>query len=325
MTAVAVIGTGTWGTALATVAARKGPTALWGRRHELVQELMETRRHPRLPVPVHEEVRPTADGKDLADAELIYWAVPTQHTRSTSRQLVECISPDAVVVSLSKGLEEETQKRVTEILAEELPGRDHAVLSGPGHAEEVVQGKPTALVVAGDQRARDAVVQHLHYPSLRVYTGTDLVGVELGGALKNVIAIAAGVIDGLELGDNIKATLVTRGLAEMRRLGRAMGAQDATFAGLAGVGDLLTTCYSPFGRNRALGLALGRGETAASVLESGTIAEGAWTSLATVALSERFAVEMPIANQVASSIWHDKPVAQAIEELLARASREEEL
>jgi glycerol-3-phosphate dehydrogenase (NAD(P)+) len=192
-------------------------------------------------------------------------------------------------------------------------------------APEVVAGKPVALAAAGDAQACRRLVERFHTPRTRIYTGTDLVGVELGGALKNVVAVAAGLCDGMQLGDNAKAALISRGLAEIRRLGRAMGAFDATFAGLAGIGDLLTTCYSPHGRNRRLGLAIASGENPLDFLaKSHTVAEGAWTSRAAVELGERLGVELPIAFQVASVIWAATPVAEALDNLLARSPKEED-
>ena len=213
-----------------------------------------------------------------------------------------------------------------------LPGRNIAVLSGPSHAEEVIAGRPVALTLAGSsdhnghsQGLLSSVVDCLHHPPLRIYTSDDILGVELAGAMKNVIAIAAGIVDGLGLGDNTKAALVTRGLAEMRRLGRAMGAQDATFAGLAGVGDLLHDLLFAFGRNRALGVALGEGQTASEYLAtSKMVSEGAFTVRIAVALGQRFGVDMPIASQVASMVWHDTPVPDALEALLNRSQKDEE-
>nr|MBA3710510.1 NAD(P)H-dependent glycerol-3-phosphate dehydrogenase [Planctomycetota bacterium] len=235
------------------------------------------------------------------------------------------VAPAALMVSLSKGLEQETLARVTEVLGAEIGPRDYGCLSGPSHATEVVAGLPVCLVVAGSARLCDRVVERLHAPRSRLYTSADLIGVEIGGALKNVVGIAAGICEGLGFGDNTKAAIITRGLAEMRRLGRAMGANDATFSGMAGVGDLMTTCYSPHGRNRALGLAIARGENPLEMLKRlHTVAEGAWTSRAAVELGRRHRVELPIASQVASVIWDAKPVPQAMEQLLARAPKEED-
>jgi glycerol-3-phosphate dehydrogenase (NAD(P)+) len=324
---IAVIGTGSWGTAMSIVAARNGGRAtLYGRDPEKVERLARTRRHDQLKdVELPTGVEVTASPSALASAELVLWAVPTQHTRAQARALAKSLPPDVPVVSLSKGLEQESLARVSEVLAQELGQRPIGCLSGPSHSAEVVAGLPLALVAAGPAPLCATLQQRLHSQRLRLYTSGDLLGVELGGALKNVIAIAAGICEGLGFGDNTKAAIITRGLAEMRRLGRALGAHDATFAGMAGVGDLLTTCYSPHGRNRALGLAIARGENPVELLKrSFTVAEGAWTSRAAIALGRRTQVELPIASQVASVIWDATPVPRAMELLLARAPKEED-
>jgi len=323
----AVIGTGTWGWATAMALARAGGSTvlLWGRDPDKVATLRESREHPKLGThKLDERVVLSADDHALADCDCLFWAVPTQHSAAIAQRLRGRIDPNAAVVSLSKGLEQVSLRRVSEVLAADLGSQRLGALSGPSHAEEVVAALPAALVAAGEPELTELVVTRLHHPSLRVYHSTDLVGVELGGALKNVVAIAAGICDGLGLGDNTKAALLTRGLAEIRRLGRALGADDATFAGLAGIGDLTATCYSPHGRNRALGLALGRGQDPQEHMTgSGMVAEGAWTCRAAVELGARHDVELPIASQVASVLWHGKEVASAIEDLLTRSSKEE--
>lgn len=323
----AVIGTGTWGTAAAVAMARHGvPVLLYGRDPDKVAQLSKTRRHPLLPqTELPASLTLTSQKSDIAGADLVFWSVPTQHTAEQAKLLAEAIAPDTFVVSLSKGLEQSTLRRVSEILAATLRAKSIGCASGPSHAVEIVAGLPACLVVAGPEALVQRALQRMHGKNLRLYTSSDLVGVELGGALKNVIAIAAGICDGLKLGDNAKAAMVTRGVAEMRRIGRAMSANDGTFSGMAGVGDLLTTCYSPHGRNRALGLAIAQGEDAQHYLASRqTVAEGAWTSRAAVELGRRHRVELPIASQVASVIWEAKPVRQAMDELLSRAPKEED-
>jgi glycerol-3-phosphate dehydrogenase (NAD(P)+) len=324
---IGVIGTGSWGTAAALLSARTGEAVtLWGRDPAKVERLARTRRHEHLgAAELPGLVTVTHDLAPLAGARLLLWAVPTQHTRAIARQLAGALAGGAPVVSLSKGLEQETLARVSEVLVEELGARPTGCLSGPSHSREVVDGLPVCLVAAGPADLCAAVQKLLHGPRMRLYTSGDLLGVELGGALKNVIAVAAGICDGLGFGDNAKAAIITRGLAEMRRLGRAMGANDATFAGMAGVGDLLTTCYSPHGRNRALGIAVARGENPLEILRrSHTVAEGAWTCRAAVALGQRHRVELPIASQVASVMWDATPVPRAMDSLLARAPKEED-
>jgi glycerol-3-phosphate dehydrogenase (NAD(P)+) len=322
---IAVVGTGSWGTAAACLAAERSDVVLWGRDPTKTATMAAARTHPQIPgIALPPRLEITADPGRLVQAELVLWAVPTQHTRAVGTQLAGCL-PRVPVVSLSKGLEQGSLARVSEILAAALPGRPTAVLSGPSHAIEVLRGLPACLVAAGDGGACRQLVDLLHGPRMRVYTSPDLLGVELCGALKNVIAVASGMCEGLGLGDNARAALLARGLAEMRRLGRGLGAQDSTFAGVAGVGDLLTTCYAPHGRNRALGLAIARGENPMDFLaQASTVAEGAWTCRAAVELGQRVAVELPIASQVASVIWGTVPVAQALQLLLSRAPKEDD-
>jgi glycerol-3-phosphate dehydrogenase (NAD(P)+) len=326
MPSTAVIGTGAWGTAIAALIARSGiPVTLLGRDPEKTAQLATSRQHAHLAGPGLPDLLEVTSAIDrLAGADLVFWAVPTQFSRDQARAIASRLAPSASVVSLSKGLEERQLLRVSEILGEELGPRPYGVLSGPSMAGEVAGGLPFSLVVAGPDALCQTVVARLHSPRCRLYTSSDLIGVEIGGAWKNVIAIAAGICDGLRLGDNAKAAIITRGLAEMRRLGRALGASDATFAGLAGIGDLLTSCYSPLGRNRALGLAIARGAEPHSLLNGRTVAEGAWTCRAAVALAARHDIELPIASQVANVIWAATPVPTAMENLLSRAPKEED-
>lgn len=327
MPLTAVIGTGAWGTAIAALAARNGQqVVLFGRDAEKTATLAAGRRHPSLPgLELPTSLAITADPTALGGADLVLWAVPTQATRPFARTLAPHLSPTTPVVSLSKGLEQGSLARVSEILASELGSRTYAALSGPSMAAECVAGRPCCLVAAGPEAVTALLIARLHSPRMRLYTSTDLIGVELGGALKNIIAIAAGICDGLKLGDNTKAAIITRGLAEMRRLGRALGAADATFAGMAGIGDLLTSCYSPLGRNRGLGQAIAEGRDPQSLLSTRTgITEGAWTSRAAIALAENHGCELPIASQVANVIWAATPVPTAMEKLLSRTPKEED-
>lgn len=328
MPLTAVIGTGAWGTAIATLAARDGQqVVLLGRDPVKTAQLAQERRHPSLTgLALPASLTITADPTLVQSADLVLWAVPTQATRSFAHTLAPHFPPHAPVVSLSKGLEQGTMARVSEVLAGELGARrPYAAISGPSMASECAAGRPFCLVAAGPETVTALLVERLHSPRMRLYTSTDLVGVELGGALKNVIAIAAGICDGLKLGDNTKAAIITRGLAEIRRLGRALGAVDATFAGMAGIGDLLTSCYSPLGRNRGLGQAIAEGRDPQSLLTTRSgVAEGAWTSRAAIALAQGCGCELPIASQVANVIWAATPVPTAMEKLLSRAPKEED-
>ncbi len=328
MALTAVIGTGAWGTAIAALAARDGQqVVLLGRDPAKSTQLAQERRHPSLPgLVLPTTLTITSDPASVQNADLVLWAVPTQATRSLARTLAAHLPASAPLVSLSKGLEQGTMARVSQVLAGELgTSRAYAAISGPSMAGECAAGRPFCLVAAGPEAVTALLVERLHSPRMRLYTSTDLVGVELGGALKNVIAIAAGICDGLKLGDNTKAAIITRGLAEIRRLGRTLGAVDATFAGMAGIGDLLTSCYSPLGRNRGLGQAIAEGRDPQKLLAARSgVAEGAWTSRAAIALAEAHGCELPIASQVANVIWAATPVPTAMENLLSRAPKEED-
>ena len=322
-----VVGTGTWGTAAAVILhANRQEVILFGRSAEKVADLKRLRRHPQLgDALLPTDLSITSDPAILADADLILWAVPTQHTRALAQQLAPFLSAEASVVSLAKGFEEGSLMTPCAVLLEVFGARPCGVLSGPSHAIEIVAGKPVCLVAAGPESVTTLMRERLHGPRCRIYTSPDRMGVEVGGALKNVIAIAAGICDGLEIGDNLKAALITRGLAEMRRLGRALGALDATFSGLAGIGDLLTTCYAPHGRNRALGKVIATGANPLMFLrQQQTVAEGAATSRAAVELAQRHGVDLPIAAQVCAIIWQQTPVRTAMETLFARTPKEED-
>ncbi len=328
---IALVGTGTWGTATAIAIARKHTDQqifLYGRNAEKCTTIQSSRQHELLSdITLPENIQVSNDAAALQDYDLIFWAVPTQHSAQMATSLRDHINSRAAIVSLSKGLEQESHARISEIIERELGTRPFAVLSGPSHAEEVAKGLPAGLVcAASNDTLAQNVVEACHQTNFRIYTSNDVIGVELGGALKNVVAIAAGIGDGMQLGDNIKATLVTRGLAEMRRLGRALGAQEASFAGLAGMGDLLTTCYSPYGRNRSLGEQIGKGVSVEDILAgSNMVAEGAWTCRAAVQLAAAHQVELPVAEQVTAVLWDKKPLQEAIEDLLSRSSKDENL
>jgi len=333
---VAVIGGGGWGTALAGVLARKGHAVrLWVYEADLAKRLAETRRNdvylPGVELPSAVVVTPLL-AEAGAGAEMILLVTPSHALRATAARLaVEARATFAaapLVVVATKGIEKGTLQRMSEVVSEMLPsgaGEDPVVLAGPSHAEEVARQVPAAIVAACRNQERATAVQEAcSTESLRIYTNDDVVGVEVGVSLKNVVAIAAGISDGLGFGDSSKAALLTRGLAEMSRLGRAMGARAETFAGLAGMGDLIATATSRHSRNRRLGEAVGRGATLAEALASSPmVSEGVGTCEAAVALARRHGVELPIAEQVHAILFEGKSARAALRELLTRDLRPE--
>jgi glycerol-3-phosphate dehydrogenase (NAD(P)+) len=327
---VAVVGGGSWGTALAVHMARRGgPVRLWVRDPARAAEIAAVRQNERyLPgVALDASVRVTASGSEaLAGSGLVVVAVPSHGVADVMTRLAHEMPPRALIVSATKGLEPARGLRVSQVLAEIVPGRPVAVLSGPSFAREVAAGLPTALVVAAeDEDVARRVQRRLASRELRLYTNRDVIGVEMAGALKNVMAIAAGLSDSLGLGDNARAALITRGLAEMTRIGVAVGASAPTFAGLAGLGDLVLTCTGALSRNRALGLAVGSGQSPAQA-EAGTpmVAEGARTVHAALGLARRAAIAAPICEAVAAVLEAGVPPAQAVATLLSRQLRPEE-
>lgn len=323
-----VIGAGSWGTALAIHLSRIGhEVRLWVREPGLHAELIDRRVNtwflPGVPIP-QAVTAYTALDEALDQAELIVSAVPSHGTRAVLRTAAPSIHPEAIVVSATKGLEVDTLQRMSEVMAEVLgPAQRIAVVSGPSFALEVARGLPTAVSVAsGDLETASHVQEQLRGRFFRLYTTTDVVGVELGAALKNVIAIAAGVIEGLGLGHNTMAALITRGLAEISRLAAAAGGRRETLAGLAGLGDLVLTCTGALSRNRQVGVQLGKGRTLAEILAStNMVAEGVRTTGAALALGSRHGVELPIAAQMAEVLAGRKSPRAAVEELMLRPQR----
>ncbi len=324
---IGVIGAGSWGTTLADLLAKKGhAVTLWAYEPELVREMTETgmnsmflpgiRLSPRLGFTNSLE-------EAVAGKRVILVVAPSQVVRSVIATALPAISADAVIVSASKGIELGTLMTVSQIYEELLPEalfRNFAVLSGPSFAREVAQEMPTAVVAAAADELVAAFVQKVFTTNLfRVYTNTDIVGVELGGAIKNVIALAAGISDGLGFGYNTRAALITRGLAEMTRLGRAMGARSETFAGLAGMGDLVLTCTGDLSRNRTVGMKLGQGMSLSAILgEMRMVAEGVKTTESARNLARRLGVDMPITEKVYSILYEEKPARAAVVELMTR-------
>ncbi|CAN5878155.1 NAD(P)H-dependent glycerol-3-phosphate dehydrogenase [soil metagenome] len=329
MERVAILGTGGMGSALALLLARSGhPVRLWGRDPAQVEQIVrdrENRRHL-AGIPLPEEVEPTADAeRATGDADLIIAAIPSAFLRSTLSAVAGQIPQNRPVVSVVKGIERATFARPTEVIRAVLGPRPIAVLSGPSHAEELARGLPASVVVAGPVEALNLRVQTLlNSDRLRVYTNPDAIGVELAGALKNVLGVAAGICDGLNLGDNTKAALLTRGLAEMTRFAVALGGRPETFLGLAGVGDLVTTCYSPHGRNRSLGERIGRGATLdEAAAELSGVAEGAYTARSVEQQARQIGVEMPITREVDQILYEDRSPWEAVSALMLRMPKEE--
>lgn len=329
-TSFAVLGDGAWGTAIALLlAARPGHrVALWSAREENGRLLRERRENVRLlpGVPIPESVHLTTDAREAVDgADLWVAAIPTVYLRGTLQRIRAQVKPGPPVVSLAKGLENETFLRPTQILTQILGVERVAVLSGPSHAEEVSRGLPTSVVAASAEEELARRIQYLFSTErFRVYTNADLIGVELAGALKNVIGLAAGISVGLDFGDNTLAALMTRGLVEMTRFGVALGAEPQTFTGLAGLGDLITTCVSRHGRNRRVGERVGRGEKPADVLSSmAMVAEGVYTARAVHDRARQMGVEMPITTEVYRVLYEGKDPRAAVSDLMLRAPRGE--
>lgn len=330
---VAVIGAGAWGTALANLLAGSGARVrLWAREPEVAASF-EARSENALyldGIPLNRERLSVGNGlaATLEGAQVVVWACPVQFSADVLAQAAPSLPRGALVVTASKGIEAATLRRVDEMFLEALPAEQHrrlCALSGPSFAREVARGAPTAVVVASRSRSARIFGQRLFQTErFRVYTSPDVVGVEMGGALKNVVAIAAGVAAGLELGQNAVAALITRGLAEMTRLGVAAGAQPATFAGLAGLGDLVLTCTGGLSRNRTVGVRLGRGEPIADILgDMRTVAEGVATVHAVCRLARRLGVEMPVAEEVHRIVAEDADRLEALGRLMTREPKSE--
>jgi glycerol-3-phosphate dehydrogenase (NAD(P)+) len=330
-TTFAILGAGAWGTAIGLVLAKDAThrVRLWSARPENAAMLQQRRENVRLlpGVPIPPSILLTADIREaVSEADLLIAAIPTVHLRSTLEAIAGAVPGDRPILSLAKGLENQSFLRPTEILRQVLHVRPVAVLSGPSHAEEVARFLPASVVVAsGDLGLARWIQQRFSTDRFRVYTNLDVIGVELAGALKNVIGIAAGINDGLGCGDNAKAALLTRGLAEMTRFGVAHGAEPQTFAGLAGVGDLITTCMSRHGRNRLVGECVARGEQMAQILGRMTmVAEGVFTARSVYERAERMGLRMPITDEVYRVLYENKDPRAAVNDLMVREPKPEE-
>ena len=329
MAKISVLGAGSWGTALALVLYHNGhEVTLWSALEDEVAMLLEKREHiSKLPgVKLPEEIAITSDLEgSLKNPDVAVLAVPSSFTRSTAERMAPFTKEGQIVVNVAKGVEENTLMTLSEIISEEIPQADVCVLSGPSHAEEVGKGIPTTCVVSAEKRETAEYLQSIFMsPVFRVYTTPDILGVELGGALKNVIALAAGTADGLGYGDNTKAALITRGIAEIARLGTKMGAKIETFYGLSGMGDLIVTCASVHSRNRKAGYLMGKGYTMKEAMdEVKMVVEGVYSAKAAKSLAEKYQVEMPIIEEVNKVLFENKPAADAVRDLMIRDKKVE--
>jgi glycerol-3-phosphate dehydrogenase (NAD(P)+) len=326
----AVIGAGAWGTALASLlAGNRNETVLWAFEPDVAASINETGENKRFlaGLPISRRVRATTDYREaLEGAAFIVYATPSHHLRRIARQAAAYVDSSAILTVATKGIEQGTLALMTTVVDEELPGHAVVGISGPSFAAEVVQQHPTAIVAASNHPDAARIAQAaLSSASFRVYTHDDLIGVELGGALKNVIAVATGIVEGVGLGYNSRAALITRGLHEMTRLGVALGAKAATFAGLAGVGDLVLTCTGALSRNRALGVEIGKGASLeAALLGKETVAEGVTTTASALELAAEYGVDMPIVQMVHRILFDGHAARNAVPELMARELRSEQ-
>lgn len=329
MSKIGVLGAGSWGTALAILLNNNGhEVTIWSALSDEVEALNEKREHEsKLPgVHIDEKIKITADLEAaMDDKDILVTAVPSSFTRNTAKQMKPFIKDGQIVVNVAKGIEESTLMTLSEMLEEELPGADVAVLSGPSHAEEVGRGLPTTCVVGAKTKKTAQFIQSVFMSDVfRVYTSPDILGIEVGAALKNVIALAAGAADGIGYGDNTKAALITRGIAEITRLGIAMGGKAETFAGLSGIGDLIVTCASMHSRNRRAGILIGQGKTMQEAMdEVKMVVEGVYSAKAAKKLGEKYGVAMPITDEVCKVLFEDKPAKVAVQDLMIREKKDE--
>ena len=329
MAKVSVIGAGSWGTALSRLLSTNGhQVTVWSLIESEIQMLKEKREHvSKLPgVKLPEDILFTSDLEEaIRGRDLLVLAVPSVYTRTTAHSMKPFVEEGQIIVNVAKGIEESTLKTLDVIIEDEIPQGTVAVLSGPSHAEEVGRGLPTTCVVGAHNKSTAEFIQNVFMSEVfRVYTSPDMLGIELGGALKNVIALAAGMADGLGYGDNTKAALITRGIAEISRLAIVMGARAETLSGLTGIGDLIVTCASVHSRNRRAGMLIGQGKTMQEAMdEVQMVVEGVYSTKAAVALAEKYQVPMPIIEQVNQVLFHDKPVKEAVQELMLRDRKAE--
>ncbi|WP_373081162.1 NAD(P)H-dependent glycerol-3-phosphate dehydrogenase [Fusobacterium animalis] len=326
MAKISVIGSGGWGIALTILLHKNGhDLTIWSFDKKEAEELKKTRQNKtKLPnILLPEDIKVTDDLREAVDdKDILILAVPSKAIRSVSKSLKNIIKDNQIVVNVAKGLEEDTLETMTDIIEEELKDKNPkvAVLSGPSHAEEVGRGIPTTCVVSAHNKELTLYLQNIFMnPSFRVYTSPDMLGVEIGGALKNVIALAAGIADGLNYGDNTKAALITRGIKEIASLGVAMGGEQSTFYGLTGLGDLIVTCASMHSRNRRAGILLGQGKTLdEAIKEVNMVVEGVYSAKSALMAAKKYNVEIPIIEQVNAVLFENKNAAEAVNELMIR-------
>ena len=329
MAKIGMIGAGSWGTALAFVLAKNGHEVMvWSALASEIEQLARQHEHTeKLPsVTLPETVQFTADlRKAVQGMDALVLAVPSMYTRQTANQMASFAADGQLVISVAKGIEDETLFTLSKVIKQEIPQCVTAVLCGPSHAEEVGRGMPSALVAGAQKKETAEQVQHLFMnEAFRVYTSPDVLGMEIGASLKNVIALAAGMADGLGYGDNTKAALITRGINEISRLGLAMGAKYETLSGLTGIGDLIVTCASMHSRNRRAGILMGQGYTMRQAMdEVKMVVEGVYSAKAAVGLARKYDVDLPIIEQVNAALFENKPVKDAVYELMTRDRKAE--
>ncbi len=323
MANVGILGAGTWGIALAELLHKNGhQVTVWSVLPEEIELLAREREHRMLPgVKLPEDMKFTTNEEEaVTGKDMLVMAVASAYTRETAARFSSLAAEGQKIVNVAKGIEEGSLKTLSQIIEEEIPQADVAVLSGPSHAEEVGRGLPTTIVVGAKSRETAEYIQNIFMSEVfRVYISSDILGIELGGALKNVVALAAGIADGLGYGDNTKAALITRGIAEIARLGTAMGGKFETFCGLTGIGDLIVTCASMHSRNRRAGILMGQGRTYEEAMaEVKQVVEGVYSAKAALELSRKYDVQLPIIEQVNAVLFNGKGAGQAVKELMLR-------
>ncbi len=328
MAKISILGGGSWGIALAVLLNKNGHEIMvWSVLENEIKMLQEMHEHKMLPgVKLSEDMTFTADDKEAVEGkDLLIMAVASAYTRQTAHRIASLTAEGQKILNVAKGIEEHTLMTLSEIIEQEIPQADVAVMSGPSHAEEVGRGIPTSIVVGAKSKATAEYIQNLFMNEVfRVYISPDVLGIELGGSLKNVVALAAGIADGLGYGDNTKAALITRGITEIARLGTAMGGKFETFCGLTGIGDLIVTCASMHSRNRRAGILIGQGKSYEEAMaEVQMVVEGVYSAKAAMELAGKYEIQMPIIEQVNKVLFEGKNAAQAVKELMLRDKKEE--